>query len=892
MPESFPNSPRSSSVCSVLPTALAGRRLEVLAAAQAEPGGFVRLEPAGLRFSLGTSLADVSVPVHVTADARSLVGSAAVELALLLCSHHRGFVPADELDRLILREDYAALPPVARLLGAVEGGPDLRTATQLGPAVHPALTGGLVAAWMGKGGRGRSLVALWIELLRQAFAEQAEARGVEETPLLAALVLSSITARFDDEVRAALPGPPLERYFRAAVLAGLWLAARTGLARVWRDERHPADHPLLVRLEAALSPTAFLGGRATALQGGVTLYGLELSAGVPHADELVARLAGGAPAAEAEQELAATLTAEDDLRRRAEQAVAVARIRELVAAGLAEAEAAGAGGRPALEPLRLVWSGPGALAGSLSDDASRKAFLRQLRAAAPAGAEGALGRAGDAVARWKRGDPGEALGITPAAARGEYVATALALLADLAVDRLVAPARRALSFRSGHEAEGGAEAEWEGGRLYRLDDRPGPILRPREERRTGHLFADVKDFTRRTGLLGQAAMADFLRREFYGPILAAAREHFSGMGHLADRGGVALNNLLGDAVSFTGRVEAMVVLAKVIRSQLAAYAVRLARELGSEAVTRQLAALEQSHGEALGAARAERARGEAALAAEGPGRALHAAEARLSALRAEEARLEGERARALARARGEALEAGSFISFGPEPLVVVIEDDVFGRNRVAIADRINESARGTARAAPARARADWALARERAARGDPAVAHAWSVFIGQPLSLPIPVEAEDAALRHWRAGELAEAMKRLSAPVREGLAAAAGQDAERAGDIYNSGTAVSEEALEAFLAAVARTRQVRRVTVELADIPEALRARWYYGEAPLELVACSQGRRVLELFRRVGRAAFRGMGEVVVWELAADEGGPAALASALGERWFGEAGER
>jgi hypothetical protein len=888
-----------------VPTALAGRRLEVLAAARADPGGFVRLEPGALRFSLGTSLADVAVPVQVTGDARAIASTAAVELALLLCSHHRGFVPADELDRLILREDYASLPPVPRLLGAGEGGPDLRTAAQLGPAVHPALTGGLVGAWMGKGGRGRSLVALWIEVLRQAFAERAEARGVEETPLLAALALSTITASFDDEVRAALPGPPLERYFRAAVLGGMWLAARTGLARVWRDEAQAqlgrelpsgpassADHPLLLRLEAVLSPTAFLGSRATTLQGGVTLYGLELSAGLPGADELVARLAAGAPPAEAERALVAAL-AEEDLGRRAAQAVAAARLRELLAAGLAEAEAAGAGDRPALEPLRLAFSGPGALASSVADEASRKAFLRALRAATPPGSEGSLARAAAAVARWKRADPGLALGIAGPAALAEYAATAVALVADLAVERMVVPARRALSFRSGREAEGGAEAEWEGGRLYRIDSRPGPILRPREERRAGHLFADVKDFTRRTGLLGQAAMADFLRREFYGPILAAAQEHFGGMGHLADRGGVTLNNLLGDAVSFTGRVEEMVLLAKAIRSQLAAYGHRLSRQLSSEAVAGQLAALEESHAGALGHARAERAQAEAALAAEPPGRARHAAaQARVRALRAEEARLADERARALARARGEALEAGIFVSHGPEPVVVVIEDDVFGRNRVAIADRINESARGTARAAAARARADAALERERARRGDPAVAHAWSVFIGQPLLLSVPVEVEDAALRHWRAGELVQAMKLLSGPVREGLAAAARQDGDRPGDVYNSGAALSEEALEAFLGAVSRTREVRRVTVEPADVPEALRARWFFGEGPLELVACFLGDRVLELFRRVGRAAFRGMGTVVIWELAADDGGPAALASALGEGWLRAAAAR
>ena len=42
----------------------------------------------------------------------------------------------------------------------------------------------------------------------------------------------------------------------------------------------------------------------------------------------------------------------------------------------------------------------------------------------------------------------------------------------------------------------------------------------------GHLFCDMKDFTRRTAFLKETVIADFLSREFYGPILtAAARQH-------------------------------------------------------------------------------------------------------------------------------------------------------------------------------------------------------------------------------------------------------------------------------------------------------------------------------------------------------------------------------
>jgi hypothetical protein len=868
-----------------MPAPLAARRLEVFSAARADPAGFLRFDKERLRFSLGTSLADLAVPVLVTDDARAIVGGAAVEVALLLSSHHRAFVRADDLDRLILREDYAALPPVSGGLGAAGGGPDLRAAAQLAPAVHPALTGGLVTAWMGKGGRGRSLVGLWIELLRHAFEELEESRGREETPLVAALALGLETARAEPALRAALPSPPLDRYLRGAALCALWLAFRTGLARAWRDTGRPFDDPLLARLEACLSPAALVGGRAAILSAGVTLFGCELAAGLPRADEFFGRLAAGGDADAVRADLAALLAADDELSRRAEHAVAVARCRELLLGAVASAEAAGQEG--GLEPLRATLAGPGALAAATADDAARKGLAAAALAASSGGEAGALlERAARFLRAWKQKDPAHAWGLSREAARAEYAAAATALLADLALDRFGAAARRVLSFRTGREEEGGAESEWEAGRLYRLSARGGPILRAAVDRPTGHLFADVKDFTRRTALLGNAAVAELLRTEFYLPILVAAKEHFSGMQHLADRGGVTLNNLLGDAVSFTGRIDAMVALAKAIRARLAAYAARLGRELGTEVVARRIAELEQAHAAPLARARTARAEAEAAarsLAATAPERP--AAIARLARARAEEARLAEERDRALSRARGEVLEAGTFISFGPAPLTVVIEDEVFGRNRVAIAEKINESARGTARAPAARARADAALAQERARAGNPALAHAWSVFVGPALALPVPPEAEDQALRLWRAGDGAGAMKALSAPVRDALESAARED-DRPGDVYNSGAALSEEALEAFLAEVEGAREIRRVVVEPGDVPEGLRARWFYGDDAQDLVACWQGGRVTELFRRVGPASFKGLGRVVVWELCADEGAPAALAAALVGQWL------
>jgi hypothetical protein len=166
------------------------------------------------------------------------------------------------------------------------------------------------------------------------------------------------------------------------------------------------------------------------------------------------------------------------------------------------------------------------------------------------------------------------------------------------------------------------------------------------------------------------------------------------------------------------------------------------------------------------------------------------------------------------------------------------------------------------------------------------MAHAWSVFIDRPLVVAVPTDLEAQAVAAARTGDLAGAMRHLAGPVREGLETLVHEAADPPGDLYNSGAALSEEALTAFLAEVRDRRVIRRVELDPAEVPEAARADWFYGTERQSLVICFHlDGRVGELFRRVGRAAFKGLGEVTVWELCAEQGGPALLLRLLGRAW-------
>ncbi|HZZ85657.1 MAG TPA: hypothetical protein VFE30_14045 [Anaeromyxobacteraceae bacterium] len=804
--------------------AVVERRLALYSAARR--AGLMRLSPGALRFSLGTTLGDLRIPVLVAPDARDIVHAAAVQLALLLSTHHRHFVLPEDRDRLLFHPMQSSLPAAAPTLGPSGGGPAVRAAASRGPALHPALTGGLVSTWMGPGGRGRSLTALFIEALRLGFAEMTATGDREPTPVVVALALFQELRAAEGRLTEALPGAPADRYLRTATLCGLWLAAATGVERAFHDARRTLDDPLWLAVDAVISPSALLGGRVPVATGGAVLYGCELPSNLPLEDELTQALAGGSEPAEATALLARGLASDEDLARRAEQAVALARLREVLVGGVTSAERFGLGDR--VGELRDLLTAPLGLAAGAGEEGPRRNLIRLVEGCAAVGSEPGqlLGRGARQLRDWKQREPAASAGLGRAEARQAFATAVVALLADGALERMIEPARRALTHRTGAEAEGGAEAEWEAGRLYRISVK-GPILRDVVERPLGHLFADVKDFTRRTGVLGQAAMADFLRREFYLPILIAAKRHYSGMKHLSDRGGVSVNNLLGDAISVSGDVEALMELALDIRRHLAAYSARLSAAVASARIAPEVA-------------------------------------------------------------QEEALEAGVFLSFGPPPLVVTIEDEVFGANRVAIAEKINESARGTARSVAARSGADALLAAERVVRGNPRLAHAWSVFVGAPLAVNLAPEVELRAVRTLRAGDLPGAMREVAGPVRDALIAA-GKKGERPGDIYNAGAALSEEALEAFLAAAKDSREVRRVELTRADVPAALTARFWFGELPQRLVVTYRpGGRLAELFRYVGRCAFKGLAPVPVWELCAPSGAPAELARALAVRWYTE----
>ncbi len=862
----------------------AEERLELIARLRASaPGGSlsdaVRLDARGLRFHLGTSLADLRVPVHVDQSIHGALRAAVRDLFFLLALRHRAALRQSEYDRLILLDGFD--PRAARTTSfnapSSVKSENVRKAFLEAPELHPALDGGVVASWLGSGRPGRVLAGTLNALLRRARGEAPRREPPEPTPYLALLAVRSLSHGALSVLKEFPISGPAGRVLQGAVAAGLVLALRLATR-----EAGALGASGGAQCEAAIGALPWLGGLKPLWGSGLSCYGAAFSERPARLDQHLQKIAQGGTVEVVAGDVAADLVASKESMRKAARQVALARLRSDLLSVVRMSEL---GRVPTFSvegfSLAQLYQAPGALERVLSGPPSRKELYEKARAVAKAAtnepARAAIEAVGAAAKAWKEEDPAGSLPHEQVITTWARTVTALA--ADAALDAAVNQAEAQLVHRQGNESEGGIETQHENGKLYLVSAEEKPILKTRTRvPQMGHLFCDMKDFTRRTAFLKETVIADFLSREFYGPILTAAARHAQGAAHLADKGGIYLNNLLGDAVSFSGALVALLERAEEIRVALGSYARRLDSGGSREAVAKAIAAIEQQfHARrqqldaAVKSAESAQRRGTLdPLSGVEPG-------TRLRSLEAEMRRLTDQRQDDIALATGEKLDAGIFVSFGAAPEVAMFEDHVFGQIKVSIAEKINESARGTARNAGVRARMESILAAERRRLKRPGLVCPLHVSVSQPLSMPVAADVSLAVRRCLAVSDLEAAETVLSVVVREFVGRLASEEAvDDRGDIYNGGAAISEDALKAFIEARGNDVEFLKREIQVADLSPALQEKFVFPNPSLRLVmAVAPAAQTLQhLFVFVGRALFRGLekqGGLGVYEMVARE---------------------
>ena len=334
---------------------------------------------------------------------------------------------------------------------------------------------------------------------------------------------------------------------------------------------------------------------------------------------------------------------------------------------------------------------------------------------------------------------------------------------------------------------------------------------------TGHMFVDMKDFTSKTARYKERDMAEFMRWDFYDPMLREAKKYYQGMSHLEDRGGIFINNLIGDALSASGNLGAMVDYALDLRRIFHAY---MAKLVDREALERHRTDLKNRRPPLLAQAKDlsesyKKAKAQYDATPTPELRALlHKLRDHHESVRRRIQLLDQQIAAAPSVPEDEVPEFGIFIGYGTEPVRIEFRDDVFGTLGVAIAERINEAARGTARSARLLAAHERAFAAAKAK--DPVLRRlAFDVWVGKEVSVELGSDAETVLLQ-----TLAQGPEAAQAKLPELKPSVKATDV-----IYNAGLALSGRALVAYFRTV-KVARFAAVMVSAESYLPALQPYW------------------------------------------------------------------
>ncbi len=397
--------------------------------------------------------------------------------------------------------------------------------------------------------------------------------------------------------------------------------------------------------------------------------------------------------------------------------------------------------------------------------------------------------------------------------------------------------------------------DYEKGRLYRFSSDGMVVLKTPSEEKEAYLFIDMKDFTRKTFRIKEVAMADFMRTRFFQPIIEAASKY--GLGKdMAEGVSIRIRNILGDAILLSGNISSLIFLAQDIQRIMERYRKELFEKFPPDVTLRK------QQGEAL--------------PHEGPGpsdplKALERRRILEEAFREEQEEM----------LRKE-LVAGLYISYGTKAEDIHIKDDLWGRLDVAIGEKINEAARGVERNPMVRLRLSKILEGRRKRLGNPGLSLPFHVYIGRGYSITLDPDLseglEDSIIKKDKKG-VERVLREFERRLGKDIEALTGGDVPQGGVLkveramYNTGQALSEEALKAFVEETRATILHFDKAISVSNLADELKRRFLFLEEELRFfisVKRDVGERMVLVFREVGELSFKGFEggkPVTVYEL-------------------------
>jgi hypothetical protein len=852
------------------------------------------LDPASLRFRHGESIAELKVPYHMGGDDEACIENAVLGLLSLLLKR------AEPVHREGPREPAQAqpiLPPVAppkdktyRTDIFIAGSLEKRLAEEV-LASAPQMDASILAAWLAADGYGRGFMKWTAAVFDKALREEAKHGGRENTSYLVLLAAINTIRKKKERIKEfrvkGLPYEKLDLAVGITLFVAFSWALKDLFARLKAEEAayySPASEALLL---SAAVPKSFLSISANLLSSTLNPYGMNAET-----HDLVAPYAADLARDAVDSSELIRLTAERirprvDALEALRQMYEARRFREEMLKYLTEFDIPGGEAHAQLYDLynedRLIrnFMGDAKAAVTLSRALDEvKKFYRDARSL-------------DAIASFQRylaSFKRPVLGSLLKASKKDSFEAVLPMLEgfyacrfDDHVEKYAGLMRAYMADRRGDFGQAALIEEYNGGRLYRFSTDDRPVLKGLKTGEEGQLFIDMKDFTRKTLKVKEIAMAEFMKENFYGPILAAAARYGAGSALVSDESGIRLTNLPGDAAIFSGGVSNLVALARDIQQVIRRYREHLLKKLPPRDASE---VLDEVHGRFEARkdelkARRDELKG---LEEDAPGLS-----ARLAALGEEEHRLENTYRDELEAAISNELEAGLYISYGAKPETMSIDSpaEFSGPVKVSIGGRINEAARGTFRNPMVRAKLEMLIENGRR-KGKRNLKYPLDVYIDRIYSVKMPPEL-DAALEKLmakRTPSSAQAMAKVMAneffndlkKMVSGEAFSSMRLITAASDIYNKGQAISMSALQAYINETRGVKFFFRKSVETGELDASLQESFFLPISPIEFWfghEVAKGTERVEAFFRSGEVVFKGFESntpTVVYEILNPEG--------------------
>ncbi len=845
------------------------------------------LEPKNLRFRYGESIAELKIPYHLGAEDETCIEEAVTGLAGLLkerfeeaaeAAPYKGGNARGGLREKTYRTDVL-------LADSLES----KVAKQV-LGTTPLLDTAVLASWLAPGGPGKRFLQWTTDMVEKALTDEAKHEDGERTSYLALLaMIKSLNDKKKKMRDLRIRGVTYEKLDFAIGLT-LFAAVRAVLGELF--ERLKAQEANYYRKEAeltvktALVPRAFLAIPSTLLSGSLNPYGINadifqaLSTRLPKVEDIDTNVE------ELVKDSIKIIKYENTLVEAMVEQYRVIKLREYIINYLMDFDIPGHKAHRLLydlyeedRNLTAYLKEPKKMEGlRAAFDEARKNFARDRKRAE------AVERLGEELKGFKkRGWLAKGRDET-ASALYTVVLGFYAACFDEHVDKYAGLMRVYLTDRRAEFDDKTLFDEYQRGRLYRFSLDARPILATLTRGEEGQLFVDMKDFTKKTLKVKEIAMAEFLKENFYSPILDAASRYGAGMGLLADERGIRLNSFPGDAAIFSGGVANLVALAHDIGKIIRQYREKLLKrlppvkeELLPEEVHRDFASRKEE-------LRKSRAALEKAIA-----RGDEDARTKLLRLVDEEQRIEKSFRKKLEAAIATEIDAGLFISYGvkAETLIIDGKEDFTEPMKVAIGEKINEAARGAYRHPMVRAKLEMLLENERHKRNNMELQYPFDIYIDRTYSVRMTPEL-DKAIESLVAGKTVADEKAIAQEVakryyndlrnlKKGQPLTSLRLLSSSTDIYNRGRAITKQALEAYIRETRGKRFFFKKDTKVSELKSSIREMFFFPREELELwfgVEVKEGMEFIEGFVGSGEIAFRGFESkppIVVYEMLDNE---------------------